>query len=245
MQYSHFRGFPLSCVKSLESRQDLGYASSSRSLWPPVQLTLPIFQEESFFKAVPSWNFIQLLLRLWLLNVDQKSGILSPTVFKSMLRHWFPLSWTKQAWRDRHDTLRECWYGSLQVEEWIHVNEMEYYCPGSNQWTTLKLPPFNCCQFSIAAHDATLYLAGGGALQHMQKEDSVFLYNTVGCVWKKASPLPKALVDHASCMIKLPQVNAAGGTGRGTKCFPACRRKKSVFSLFITKEPEFHSASEK
>ncbi|KAM8995801.1 kelch-like protein 9 [Ara ararauna] len=131
------------------------------------------------------------------------------------------------------------------VEEWTHVNEMEYYCPGSNQWTTLKLPPFNCCQFSIAAHDTTLYLAGGGALQHMQKEDSVFLYDTEGGVWKKASPLPKALVDHASCMIKLSQVNAAGGTGTSTKCFPAGRRKKSVFSLFITKEPEFHSGSQK
>lgn len=139
----------------------------------------------------------------------------------------------------------ECSYGSSQVEEWIHVNEMEYYCPESNQWTTLKLPPFNCCQFSIAAHDTTLYLAGGGALQHMQKKDSVFLYNTEGGIWKKASPLPKALVGHASCMIKLSQVNAAGGTGRGTKCFPAGRRKKSVFSLFITKEPEFHSGPQK
>ncbi|NXF29972.1 KLHL9 protein, partial [Nyctibius bracteatus] len=96
------------------------------------------------------------------------------------------------------------------AEEWIHVNETEYYCPTRNQWTTLTLSPFNCCQFSITAHESTLYLAGGALLQHMQKEDSVFLYDTEGQVWKKASPLPKALVDHASCMIKLSQVNAAG-----------------------------------
>ncbi|NXU81387.1 KLHL9 protein, partial [Oreotrochilus melanogaster] len=104
------------------------------------------------------------------------------------------------------------------VKDWIPVNEMECYCPVSNQWTTLTLsPPFNCCQFSITAHEATLYLAGGGALQNMQKEDSVFLYDTERRVWKKGSPLPKALVDHTSCMIKLPQMNAAGEMRRGTK----------------------------
>ncbi|NXL36261.1 KLHL9 protein, partial [Glaucidium brasilianum] len=111
------------------------------------------------------------------------------------------------------------------VKEWIHVNETEYYCPVSNQWTTLMLSPFNCCQFSITAHNTTLYLAGGGKLQHMQKEDSVFLYDTEGQVWKKASPLPKALVDHASCMIKLSQVNAAGEREGATKCSPTGREK--------------------
>ncbi|NXJ01271.1 KLH13 protein, partial [Psophia crepitans] len=111
------------------------------------------------------------------------------------------------------------------AEEWIHVNETEYYCPVSNQWTTLTLSPFNCCQFSITAHESTLYLAGGGSLQHMQKEDSVFLYDTERRVWRKASALPKALVDHASCMIKLSQANAAGEMGRGTKCSPTGRRK--------------------
>ncbi|XP_075628650.1 kelch-like protein 13 [Balearica regulorum gibbericeps] len=131
------------------------------------------------------------------------------------------------------------------VEEWIHVNETEYYCPGSNQWTTLTLSPFNCCQFSITAHESMLYLAGGGSLQHMQKGDSVFLYDTEQQVWKKASPLPKALVDHAACMIKLSQVNAVGEKGRGTNCSPAGRRKKSTLSLFITKKQESHSASEK
>ncbi|XP_074780164.1 kelch-like protein 13 [Athene noctua] len=131
------------------------------------------------------------------------------------------------------------------VKEWIHVNETEYYCPVSNQWTTLTLSPFNCCQFSITAHNTTLYLAGGGKLKHMQKEDSVFLYDTEGQVWKKASPLPKALVDHASGMIKLSQVNAAGEMEGATKRSPTGRRKKSTLSLFITKKQESHSASEK
>ncbi|NXE14614.1 KLH13 protein, partial [Lophotis ruficrista] len=112
-----------------------------------------------------------------------------------------------------------------RAEEWIHVNETEYYCPVSNQWTTLTLSPFNCCQFSITAHESTLYLAGGGSLQHMQKEDSVFLYDTEGQVWKKVSPLPQALVDHASCMIKLPQMNAAGEMEGDTKCSPVGRKK--------------------
>ncbi|NXI74042.1 KLHL9 protein, partial [Anseranas semipalmata] len=111
------------------------------------------------------------------------------------------------------------------TEEWIHVSETEYYCPVSDQWTTLTLSPFNCCQFSITACESTLYLAGGGSLQHMQKEDSVFLFDTEGQAWKKASSLPKALVDHASCMIKLSQVNAAGEPGTGTKCSLTSRRE--------------------
>ncbi|NXP49971.1 KLHL9 protein, partial [Heliornis fulica] len=111
------------------------------------------------------------------------------------------------------------------VEEWIHVHETEYYCPASNQWTTLMLSPFNFFQFSITAHESTLCLTGGGSLQHMQKEDGVFLYDTERCIWKKASSLPKALVDHASCIIKLPQMNAAGETEIGTRCSPMGRRK--------------------
>ncbi|NXN22976.1 KLH13 protein, partial [Nycticryphes semicollaris] len=110
------------------------------------------------------------------------------------------------------------------AEEWIHVKETECYCPVSNQWTTLSLSPFNCCQFSITAHNTTLYLAGGGSLQHRQKGDSVFLYDTEKEAWKKASPLPTALVDHASCMIKLSQVNVAGEMGRGINCSPGGRR---------------------
>uniref|UniRef100_A0A8B9TYX6 Uncharacterized protein n=1 Tax=Anas platyrhynchos TaxID=8839 RepID=A0A8B9TYX6_ANAPL len=71
------------------------------------------------------------------------------------------------------------------------------------------------CQFSITACESMLYLTGGGSLHDMQKEDSVFMYDIEGQVWKKAGSLPKALVDHASCMIKLSQVNATGEPGRG------------------------------
>ncbi|NXN99026.1 KLHL9 protein, partial [Rhinopomastus cyanomelas] len=107
------------------------------------------------------------------------------------------------------------------VSEWVPVTEMECYCPVSNQWTTLTLSSFSCCQFSLTAHNTTLFLAGGGSLQHMQKEDSVFLYDTERQVWTKASPLPKALVDHASCMIRL----SPGEMGRGTKGSVGRRRK--------------------
>ncbi|XP_051492871.1 kelch-like protein 9 [Apus apus] len=130
------------------------------------------------------------------------------------------------------------------VAEWIPVTETECYCPASNQWTTLMLSPFNCCQFSITAHESMLYLAGGGSLQHMQKEDSVFLYDTEGQIWRKASPLPKALVDHTSCMIKLSQVNLASEMGKGIKCSPKGSRKKSTCILFITKKQESSSVSE-
>ncbi|NXS63027.1 KLHL9 protein, partial [Brachypteracias leptosomus] len=111
------------------------------------------------------------------------------------------------------------------AEEWVHVSEMEFYCPASNQWTTLTLSPFSCCQFSITAQGTTLCLAGGGSLQHRQKHDSVFLYDTERQEWKEASPLPRALVDHASGVIKLAQVNTAGEMGRGTKGSPVGTKK--------------------
>lgn len=141
--------------------------------------------------------------------------------------------------------MSRCWSGSLQLKEWIHIKETEHYCPGSHQWTTLMLSPFTCCPFGITAHGTMLYLAGGGLLQNMQKKDSVFLYDTEGQVWRKASPLPKVLVDHSSCMIKLHQVNAAGETGRGRRCSPATGRKKSTLGSFISKKQDSHSASQK
>lgn len=161
----------------------------------------------------------------------------------------FPLPWAKQAWCDIDTCLRcnmmdQCWSGSLQVEEWIHVDATEYYCPVNDQWTTLTLSPFSGCQFSITACESMLYLTGGGSLHDMQKEDSVFMYDIEGQVWKKAGSLPKALVDHASCMIKLSQVNATGEPGRGTKCSLTSRREKCTPSLFITKKKKSHSSSE-
>ncbi|XP_042735262.1 kelch-like protein 9 [Lagopus leucura] len=124
------------------------------------------------------------------------------------------------------------------VEQWIHVSETECYCPVSDQWTTLTLSPFSRCQFSITAHGSMLYLTGGGLLQHMQKDNSIFLYDTKGQVWKKASSLPRALVDHASCMIKLPQANAAGELGRGSECCLTSGREKPSLSLSAAKRQE-------
>ncbi|XP_008947819.1 PREDICTED: kelch-like protein 36, partial [Merops nubicus] len=132
-----------------------------------------------------------------------------------------------------------------RVREWIQVEEMEYYCPRSNQWTTLTPAPFSCCQFSLTAHGTTLYLAGGGSLQHMQKEDTVFLYDTERQVWKKGSPLPTALVDHASCMIRLSQANAGGEMGRGTEDPSTGSWETSPLSLFTTRQQESHSVPEK
>lgn len=76
-------------------------------------------------------------------------------------------------------------------------------------------------------------------------EKSVFLYDTEGQVWRKASPLPKVMADHSSCMIKLHQVNAAGETGRGMRCTPRTGRKKSTLGLFISKKQDYHSSSQK
>lgn len=133
----------------------------------------------------------------------------------------------------------------MQAEEWIHVNETELFCPASNQWTTLLPPPFSCCQFSIAAHGTTLYLAGGSSLQHRQKDNSVFLYDTEGRRWQKGSPLPRALADHASCIIKLPPVKAGGEAGGGTKGSPVRGREQSTLGSVIAREQEPNSASEK
>ncbi|XP_068020356.1 kelch-like protein 13 isoform X1 [Melanerpes formicivorus] len=128
-----------------------------------------------------------------------------------------------------------------RVGEWVQVNQTERYCPASNQWTTLTLSPLSCCQFSLTAHGSTLYLVGGGSLQHMQKEDSVLLYNTEAQVWTKATPLPTALVDHVSCMIT---VSTGGKLGRDTKDLLRAGEKKSTLSCLITKGQEPHSASE-
>uniref|UniRef100_A0A8C4XG36 BTB domain-containing protein n=1 Tax=Erpetoichthys calabaricus TaxID=27687 RepID=A0A8C4XG36_ERPCA len=38
---------------------------------------------------------------------------------------------------------------ALQLQEWVHVNETECYCPLADQWTTLTVSPFECCQFSV------------------------------------------------------------------------------------------------
>ncbi|XP_038230200.1 kelch-like protein 13 isoform X1 [Dermochelys coriacea] len=129
------------------------------------------------------------------------------------------------------------------AEEWIQVNETEHYCPMTDQWTTLTLSPFDCCQFSIAELHSGLYITGGGSLRRMSKEDGVFIYDPDRRIWKKAGSLPNALVDHASCMIKLSCEMVADQQERGVKCLPdGNSRKRSTLSLFITNKQEPHSA---
>ncbi|XP_030062921.1 kelch-like protein 9 isoform X2 [Microcaecilia unicolor] len=89
------------------------------------------------------------------------------------------------------------------TEGWSHVNETEYYCPASDQWSTLKISPFACCQFSVISLQSKLYIMGGGKLRDMNKENGVFTYDHASNVWEKAGSLPKPLVDHVSCTLKL------------------------------------------
>uniref|UniRef100_A0A8C0H567 BTB domain-containing protein n=1 Tax=Chelonoidis abingdonii TaxID=106734 RepID=A0A8C0H567_CHEAB len=103
----------------------------------------------------------------------------------------------------------------VTLQEWIQVNETEHYCPMTDQWTTLTPFPFGCCQFSVTVLHSRLYITGGGSLRCMSKEDGVFIYDPDGRIWKKAGSLPQALVDHASCMIKLSCEMAADQQERG------------------------------
>ncbi|XP_019366003.1 PREDICTED: kelch-like protein 13 [Gavialis gangeticus] len=129
------------------------------------------------------------------------------------------------------------------AEEWIHVNETECYCPGTDQWTTLTLSRFDCCQFSITVHQSRLYITGGGSLRHMSKEDGIFVYDPEGRIWKKAGSLPNPLVDHASCMITLSHETIANQQERGEECSLSSGRKKSTLNLFITNKQEPQSVS--
>ncbi|XP_006112393.2 kelch-like protein 13 [Pelodiscus sinensis] len=125
------------------------------------------------------------------------------------------------------------------AEEWIQVNETEHYCPMTDQWTTLTLSPFACCQFSVAVLHSRLYITGGGSLHHMSKDDSVFIYDPDGRIWKKAGSLPTALVDHASCMIRLSWERSAEQQEGGEPSSPSGNsRKRSTLSLFITNKQE-------
>ncbi|GCB76165.1 kelch-like protein 13 isoform X1 [Scyliorhinus torazame] len=88
-------------------------------------------------------------------------------------------------------------------DEWFHVNETEYYVPAADQWTTLKVSPFDCCQFSTSVHNSKMYITGGGSLRQMTKKDSVFIYDPEARRWGRTGALPLPLVDHAACMVKL------------------------------------------
>ncbi|KAM4696565.1 kelch-like protein 9 [Rhinophrynus dorsalis] len=119
-----------------------------------------------------------------------------------------------------------------KAKEWIHVNETEVYSPAADQWTTVMLSPFNCCQFSITRHESKLYIVGGGSLRNMNKEDGVFIYDPEAKTWMKAGSLPLPLVDHASCTITLPhQMEKKLQVKEGPNL---SNKKKSTLSLFIT-----------
>ncbi|CAN2390285.1 Kelch motif [Pristimantis euphronides] len=122
------------------------------------------------------------------------------------------------------------------AKEWIHVNETEYYCPATDQWSALKLSPFDCCQFSITTHKSKLFITGGGSLRLMNKEDGVFMYDPESKAWKKMGSLPRPLVDHASCTIKLPYGMIEEQEKEEES--PTVPSKKSTLNLFITEKQE-------
>ncbi|XP_040261814.1 kelch-like protein 9 [Bufo bufo] len=123
------------------------------------------------------------------------------------------------------------------AKEWIHVNETEYYCPASDQWSALKLSPFDCCQFSITTHNSKLFITGGGSLRRMNKEDGVFVYDPKAKAWKKAGSLPRPLVDHASCAIKLPH-GMIENREKEEESSAVPNKKRSTLNLFITGKHE-------
>ncbi|XP_063792328.1 kelch-like protein 9 [Pseudophryne corroboree] len=124
------------------------------------------------------------------------------------------------------------------AKQWIHVNETEYYCPAADQWSALKLSPFDCCQFSIATQASKMYITGGGSLRRMHKEDSVFIYDPEAKTWKKVGSLPQPLVDHASCTMKLPQEMMEKLQEKEDDNFSLPNKKRSTLNLFITGERE-------
>uniref|UniRef100_A0A8C4T9J1 BTB domain-containing protein n=1 Tax=Erpetoichthys calabaricus TaxID=27687 RepID=A0A8C4T9J1_ERPCA len=92
---------------------------------------------------------------------------------------------------------------ALQLQEWVHVNETECYCPLADQWTTLTVSPFECCQFSVGTCGTRLFLVGGASLRHRLKKNDVFIYDSLEKKWQKAASLPLPLIDHAACVVKL------------------------------------------
>nr|XP_034969519.1 kelch-like protein 36 [Zootoca vivipara] len=120
------------------------------------------------------------------------------------------------------------------AQEWVPVNEMEYYCPVSDQWTLLSLSPFDLCQFGLAVHEQQLYITGGGSVRQKRKEDGVYICNPGGKAWEKAGSLPKALVDHASFFVQLPRHLVAGERQQNGEGPSAAGKKKSTLNLLIT-----------
>lgn len=121
------------------------------------------------------------------------------------------------------------------LDDWVHVNETEYYCPESDQWTTLKVSPFDCSQFSLLAHGSKLYITGGGSLREMNKKEGVFIYDCEGKRWERAASLPVPLVDHTACLLKLSAgiVQKLKSEERASSPSSSSCTKKSTLNLFV------------
>ncbi|KAM3911734.1 kelch-like protein 9 [Leptodactylus fuscus] len=119
------------------------------------------------------------------------------------------------------------------AKEWIHVNETEVYCPATDQWSALKLSPFDCCQFSVSTLKSKLFITGGGSLRRMNKEDGVFMYDPESKAWKKMGSLPRPLVDHASCTIRLSH-GMMEEKQKEDESPTVPNKKRSTLNLFIT-----------
>lgn len=112
------------------------------------------------------------------------------------------------------------------------MTETECYCPATDQWTLLRPLPSDLCQFGLAAHQARLYLTGGGSLRRRRKEDGVLTCDPDGKGWEEAGPLPKALVDHACCVVRLPR-RSSRERPQKTAESPAASRRKASVTLFL------------
>ncbi|KAJ8379699.1 hypothetical protein SKAU_G00004770 [Synaphobranchus kaupii] len=93
---------------------------------------------------------------------------------------------------------------SLSKEkEWVPVNEMEFYRPAIDQWTTVRASLLGCSQFSLTASGSRLCVTGGGSLHHRSKTTGVFTYTRCDSKWERAGTLPVALADHCTCILSV------------------------------------------
>ncbi|KAI1900537.1 hypothetical protein AGOR_G00050950 [Albula goreensis] len=92
---------------------------------------------------------------------------------------------------------------AFQAQEWTHVNEMEFYCPAVDQWTTVRVSPLGCSQFSLTASGPQLYITGGASLRSRSKIRDVLTYASRDRKWERKGMLPLALVDHCACTLSI------------------------------------------
>ncbi|XP_066569333.1 kelch-like protein 9 [Amia ocellicauda] len=118
------------------------------------------------------------------------------------------------------------------AQQWVHVNEMESYSPGADQWSTMKVSAPQCCQLSLSALGSRLYIVGGGSLRCLSKTDGVSIYNSEGRTWGRAASLPLPLVDHASCALTVSQDVLNGLEPQESPSSPSSPRTSSL-NLFV------------